>query len=409
MSRQEHDMDEPAEEPTVDETPSTAARPPAESSPLAALRRLLDRGRDSARSLTDRKDKRVKKLVGLKIGASQIAAASVVNNGAPELVELAREPLAPGLVVGGEVRDPEALSASLRRFFELHDLPRKGVRLGLSNSRIGVRVFEIEGVTDVRQLENAIRFRAEEVLPIPLEQAVLDYVVLDEDVNGDGSPVRRILLVVAYRDAVERFLVACREAGIEIVGVDLEAFALLRSLVPPVDLSPDQGALVAVSVGHDRTTIAVSTGRFCEFARVIDWAGSSLNTAIAGALDLSPNEVESIKRRLTLTEDTEVEGLGEAQVRRAREAVRHALGVFARELVAALHFYQSQPGAYGIGEVVLTGGTAHMPGIAEELAELIGVPVRVGDPLGRVKVGPDVVPDDQVGSVAVAVGLGIED
>src|SRR5205823_13291181 len=126
------------------------------------------------------------------------------------LVEVVREPLEPGLVVAGEIRDPDALAASLRRFFDLHKLPKKGVRLGISNNRIGVRVFEIEGVSDERQLENAIRFRAEEVLPIPLDQAVLDYVVLDEGESAEGAPVRRILLVVAYREVVARHLAACR-------------------------------------------------------------------------------------------------------------------------------------------------------------------------------------------------------
>ena len=104
---------------------------------------------------------------GLKIGASQIAAAQVVNNGAPELVEVFREPLEPGLVVSGEIRDPDALGDALKRFFELHKLPKRGVRLGVSNNRIGVRIFEIEGVSDAQQLENAIRFRAEEVLADP--------------------------------------------------------------------------------------------------------------------------------------------------------------------------------------------------------------------------------------------------
>jgi hypothetical protein len=109
----------------------------------------------------ERSDKRAKRLVGLKIGASQIAAAHVVNNGAPELVETFREPLEPGLVVGGEIRDPHTLGDALARFFALHKLPKKGVRLGVSNNRIGVRIFEIEDLADAQQLENAIRFRAE--------------------------------------------------------------------------------------------------------------------------------------------------------------------------------------------------------------------------------------------------------
>jgi type IV pilus assembly protein PilM len=355
------------------------------------------------------KDKREKKLVGLKIGASQIAAAHIVNNGAPELVEVFRGPLEPGLVVSGEIRDPDALGEALKRFFERHKLPKRGIRLGLANNRIGVRVFEIEGVADPRQLENAIRFRAEEVLPIPLDQAVLDYVVLGDEAREDGTSVKRILLVVAYREVVDRYLQACRGAGLQVVGIDLEAFALLRSLEAPADRDQGAGALIAVAMGHDRTTIAVSTGRLCEFTRVLEWGGWSLNVAIARELDRAPSEVEAIKRQLSFAQATDVEGLAPEQAAKAREAVQRALAAFTRELVASLHFYQAQPGALGIGEIVLSGGTAHMDGLPDAISQLVGVPVRLGDPFVRVKVGPKITHEDQHGSLAVAIGLGIED
>src|SRR5947207_9133992 len=90
--------------------------------------------------------KRAKKLVGLKIGGSQLAAARVVNNGSPELVQVAREALDNGLVVGGELREPELLAEQLRSFFRKNKLPRQGVRLGIANNRIGVRIFEIAGI-----------------------------------------------------------------------------------------------------------------------------------------------------------------------------------------------------------------------------------------------------------------------
>ncbi|GIU95647.1 MAG: pilus assembly protein PilM [Gaiellaceae bacterium] len=355
------------------------------------------------------KGKATKKLVGLEIGASQIAAAYVSNNGAPELVEAVRMPLEPGLVASGEVRDPDALARALKRFFDTHKLPKKGIRLGISTNRIGVRVFEIEGVHDEAQLDNAIRFRAEEVLPIPLEQAVLDYVVLSEEEREDGTRAHRILLVVAYRDVVDRYLLACRGAGLELAGIDLEAFALLRALAAPTDTFPGGGALVGVTIGHDRTTIAVSTGRYCDFTRVLDWGGWSLNVVIARALDLAPSEVESIKRQLSLVEDRPIEGLAPGQVAAVREAARSALESFARELVASLQFYQAQPGALGIGEIQLTGGSAHLSGLPEELGRLLGVPVRVGDPLRRMHVSEGVGRIDQIGSFAVAIGLGIED
>jgi type IV pilus assembly protein PilM len=311
--------------------------------------------------------------------------------------------------VSGEIRDPDALGDALKRFFELHKLPKRGIRLGISNNRIGVRIFEIEGVSDPQQLENAIRFRAEEVLPIPLDQAVLDYVVLEEQSRDDGTEWRRILLVVAYREVVDRYLQACRRAGLQVVGIDLEAFALLRSLEAPTTRDEASGALVALAIGHDRTTIAVSTGLNCEFARILDWGGWSLNVAIARELDRAPSEVESIKRHLSFAEETEVEGLTPEQVRKARDGIQRALAAFARELVASLQFYQAQPGALGIGEVLVTGGTAHMDGFVSALGEAVGVPIRLGDPMRRVKVGPKVGRDPQPGSLAVAIGLGIED
>jgi type IV pilus assembly protein PilM len=356
-----------------------------------------------------RKDKRSKKLVGLKIGASQIAAAHVVNNGSPELVEVAREPLEQGLVVAGEIRDPEVLGDTLKRFFDLHKLPKNAVRLGVSNNRIGVRTFEIEGISDPQMLENAIRFRAEEVLPIPLDQAVLDYVVLDERTAEDGTEWRRILLVVAYRDVVDRYLQACRRAGLQVVGIDHEAFALLRALQAPVERDGTAGALVGVAIGHDRTTIAVSTGVNCEFARVLDWGGWSLNVAIARELDRAPTEVESIKRQLSLEGPAQIDGLSDEQVAKVKDGVQRALGGFAREIVSSLQFYQAQPGSHGIGEILMTGGTAHMDGLPAAVAELVGVPIRLGDPAQRVSMGPKVDFREQPGSFSVAIGLGIED
>jgi type IV pilus assembly protein PilM len=284
------------------------------------------------------------------------------------------------------------------------------VRLGIATNRIGVRTLEIAGINDPKQLANAIRFRAQEALPIPIDEAVLDYHVLSESTNADGENVRKILLVLAYRDLIDRYVSACKKAGIQLVGIDLEAFALLRALAAPREEAvAAQAALVAVTVGYDRTTFAVSDGRVCEFTRVLDWGGHSLNVALARALDLAPSEVEQVKRELSLDGVEVPEGLTAEQAGKAREALTRQVQSFARELVSSLQFYQNQPGSLGIGEIVLTGGTAHLQGLSEALEKLIGVHVRVGDPLVRVKVGKKVREPEQLGSLAVAIGLGIED
>ncbi len=385
---------------------------------LRRTRKPADARPPAAKRASPRRQRRVAShgVLGLKIGSSQLAAARVANeNGELKLVQVAREPLERGVVVAGEVREPEVLAAALADFFTRHKLPRRGVRLGVATNRIGVRSLVISGIEDERQLANAIRFRAQETLPIPIDEAVLDYQVVSEGRAEDGSLSRRILLVVAYRDSIERYAEACARAKIELAGIDLEAFALLRALRSPAAANgsvPAESAHVAVALGYDRSTLAVSDGRVCEFTRVVDWGGSALDRAIAGALRILPVDAERLKRSLSLADSAAaaaIEGVSPDDVRHAQAAVQEELQNLARELVSSLQFYQSQPGSLAIGEIVLTGGTVNLEGLPAELAGLIGVPVRVGDPLARVTASAGAAERDDAASLAIAIGLGLED
>ena len=347
--------------------------------------------------------------VGLEVGSSQIAAAHITNNGDRKLHKLHREPLPAGIMSGGEVRDPVALGAALASFFEKYELPKKNVRLGLANTRVGVRLIDIAGVEDEDQLANAIGFRANELLSIPIDEAVMDYHVVGEERDEEGTINRSVVVAIAYRESLDRYLTATDAAGLSVAGVDLEAFALLRALTEPrPDGDPARAAIVAVCIGHERTTLAVSDGRICSFARVIDWGGFSLTNVVSRALRISPAEAEDIKRKLSLEPDAETpEGLEPEQATEGVRAVKSELQSLVRELLSSLRFYQSQSGSLDIGEILVSGGTTSIPGLVEELQRELGVKMIVGDPLSRVT-GLGLTPE-QVGSFAVAIGLGIED
>jgi type IV pilus assembly protein PilM len=349
-------------------------------------------------------------LVGLKIGATQLAASRVANNGSPHVLQLAREDLPAGVVAGGEVRSVPALAKALDEFFTKHALPRRGVRLGVATNRIGVRAFEVAGIDDDAQLANAVRFRAHEAVGIPLDQAVLDYKVLSESVDGAGKRSRRILVVAAYRESIDRYTEAFKEAGIELAGIDLEAFGLLRAVTPPAQ-SPEgvEAAVVAVTIGHERTTLAISDGAVCDFTRVLEWGGSTLTGAIERQLNISATEASELKLGLALEAGASFEHDGYDRAAQAREAVRRELQTLARELVASLQFYQGQPGSLAISEILLSGGTSRMPGLPEELERLTRVRVRRADPLARAKVADSVDAGEDLPSLAVAIGLGVED
>jgi type IV pilus assembly protein PilM len=91
------------------------------------------------------------------------------------------------------------------------------------------------------------------------------------------------------------------------------------------------------------------------------------------------------------------------------EAVRYEMQSLVRDLLSSLRFYQSQPSALPIGEILVTGGTASIPGFAEELGRELGIPVRLADPFVRVHFPEGAVRPKGEGALAIAVGLGIED
>jgi type IV pilus assembly protein PilM len=356
------------------------------------------------------------RVIGLKIGASQLAAAVVEeHNGRPEVVELARTPLEAGIVVDGEIRDPEALANALRTFFADQKLPTKDIRIGIASNRIGVRTFEIAGVEEDDRFDNAVRFKAHEVLPIAVDESVLDYRVLDERRAPTGEATRRILLVVAPREQVAPYAEVAQQAGLKLAGIDLEALGLLRAFVEPQEPGARKSsdtATVVVAIGHEASTLLVAGGGVCEFTRVFDWGGGALQEAIAQELEVPPAEAGTILRHLSLSgASARIEGLDEEARNKAIEAVRLRLTPFARELVSSLQFYQTQPDSLGIGEIVITGGTSQLGGLSDALHQMIGVSVRVGDPLQRVAVrkGAEAGFEQVIGSLAVSIGLGIDD
>jgi type IV pilus assembly protein PilM len=352
-----------------------------------------------------------KQIVGLKLGASRLTAACVSVNGSAEVRQLAGSPAPTGLIAGGEVRDVEALAEALKEFFRKNKLPKRNVRIGIANNRIGVRTIEVSGVADPGQLANAVRFRAQEALPIPIDEAVLDFQILSEGTAADGAASKRILLVVAYRDLVAAYVEACKLAGIRLIGVDLEAFALLRALTPAFASEArggfERSALVAISIGSERSVLGVSDGFSCEYTRVLEWGGNALTDALARDLELEREEAERIKVELGIMGDRVPDGIGPEQAIRAREALKGGLQAFSRELVSSLQFYQGQPESLGIRELVLAGGTAQLAGLAAELQRLVGVPVGVGDPLAGVSVGKRLKGAEPSPAFAVPIGLGM--
>jgi type IV pilus assembly protein PilM len=275
-------------------------------------------------------------VVGLDIQPGLVAAVKVRVNGSIRAERAAAQPLDADTVREGEVVDAEALTAALRELFSAGTLGKR-VRVGIANQRTVMRTLELPPVTDRKELAAAVRFQAQDQVPMPLSNAVLDFHPLGI-FDSPAGPRQRVVLVAAQRDMVERLLAAVRAAGLTPQGVDLSAFALIRSLYHRSD--GDDGRVLYVNV-DGLTNLAIAEGTTCRFTRVV---GGGVE-AMAGELAVRRSVALSEARALLATVDLSVPLAPDAAILAAPEqSAGQSLGAGQD---AELH---GQPASAGVSE-----------------------------------------------------------
>jgi type IV pilus assembly protein PilM len=292
--------------------------------------------------------------IGLDIDGRYLAAAQVHGG---RLTRCASQNLPDGLVRDGEVTDPQALAQHLKSFASAAGLPRN-VRLGVANQQIVVRVIELPRIEDDRQRDAAVRFQASEAIAMPLDEAVLDHQIAGFSTAADGTPRMQVVLVAARRKMIETLLEAVKAAGLKADGVDLDAFALVRTLAVDTD-QEEQAARVFCHLGGV-TNLAVAIGSSCFFTRPLSavWDEDEAGSRLADEIRLS------------------------------------------------IDYYMTQPQAKPIGEVVLSGPGSADASLVESLETHLGIRVIAPAPLGGLD-GSALAPNEDPHRYTVAAGLSL--
>jgi type IV pilus assembly protein PilM len=368
-------------------------------------------------------------VVGLDIQPGFVAAVKARVNGSVLAEQAAVMPLPADAVRDGEVVDENALSEALRELFGRSGMSKR-VRVGIANQRTVLRTLELPPITDRKDLAAAVRFQAQEQVPMPLSNAVLDFHPLGI-VDTPGGPRQRVVLVAAQRDTVEKLLGAVRRAGLTANGVDLSAFALIRSLYHP---EPEQTGRVLYLNVDGLSNLAIAEGSVCRFTRVVgsglegiasglaERRGIALTAAreLVAAADLtagaSPAPAQSdapaeqadpAAESDTLDEGGEPtvveeqptgaagpdneDGLSYEEMVAVQapsdettvdadddvlKLVESGIREISGEVRNSLDFHRSQDGGGDVAHIVLSGSAQDLPGFSEALQASLGVEVR---------------------------------
>ncbi|HEV7398794.1 MAG TPA: type IV pilus assembly protein PilM [Solirubrobacterales bacterium] len=323
-------------------------------------------------------------LVGLEIEAGSIAATEVRANGDIRVTATATAPLPPEAFHDGEVTDPGTVSEALRALFEDHKLSRK-VRLGIANQRVVVRTLRLPAIDDPGELASAVRFAAQEQIAMPLDQAVVDHRVVGGIGAVEGAaPQVDVMVVAARRDMIAASLKPLRDAGLEPVGVDLSAFAMIRALgdqAPPTQAedAPAPSAVLYCNVG-DVTNLAVAKGRSCLFTRVSPAGLEDIAGSLASTTGLPPEHARMWLEHVGLAlPAAEIEGDPDT-VAKARASLENGASALLDELRLSLDFYGAQEAAVPVARIVFCGPGSVIPGLVERMEPDLGLPIAIGRP-----------------------------
>jgi type IV pilus assembly protein PilM len=348
-------------------------------------------------------------VVALDISSATLAAVEVGNGGPrSQLRRTALEALPPGLVQGGEIADGTALAGAVRRFWRTSGMRGRRVRLGIANRRVLVRLMDMPAVDDPAERRRAVDRAVTEHLPIAAADAVVD----SRSVGrywSDGETRERRMVVAADRGMIEDLVGSVRAAGLQPVGIDLEAFALLRALLP-VPLLIDEGSADAPAravchIGSDITQVAVAVERSCQFTRTLDAGASGLVRDVARATALEPGDAERLMG-LCGFGGPPPEGVDATTVAAVRGALRAAVAPLAQDVAQSLQYYRNQPDARTVEGVLIAGPGVLLRGLDAHLAGALEAPVAVADPREQVEAGG--IDLTTANRVAVALGLALD-
>ncbi|MFN3843211.1 MAG: pilus assembly protein PilM [Rehaibacterium terrae] len=318
-------------------------------------------------------------LVGIDISSTAVKLLQLSQSGGRYRVEhYAVEPLPPNAVVEKNIVEVEAVGEAIKRAVARSGTRLKHAAAAVAGSAVITKVIPMQGNLDEDELEDQIQLEAAQYIPYPIEEVSLDFEVLGP-VQGNPDMVN-VLLAASRSENVEVRQSALELGGLTARVMDVEAFAMENAFSLIADqLAVPRDAIVAlVDVGATMTTLNVLRAQRSIYTREQVFGGKQLTDEVMRRYGLSYEEAGLAKRQGGLPESYEIEVL---------EPFKEAM---VQQVSRLLQFFYAGSEFNRVDQIVLAGGCASIPGIAEMVEEQLGVPATIANPLASMSLGPRV-------------------
>lgn len=324
-----------------------------------------------------------------------------------KLIELVKDKSSVNLLAAGSVRTPAnaltsgnpadilAVAEAIKKLIKETGAKAEKVNIALPESQVFTRIIEVPELSS-RELTSAIKWEAEQYIPLPLDKVTVDFNIL-RTAKETGTNKMEVLLVASPKVVIEKYLSILEQADIVVDSVETEIIATSRALSR--SLTNIKTGLV-VSLGAQTTDFAILRQGVMAFTRSISAGGEALSRALAQGLGFEMIQAEEFKKTYGLEKD-KLEG-------KIVMAAKPIMDTIIGEITRAMAFYQEKYRNEEIKLVTLCGGTARLPGLVIYLAQSLNLEVQIANPwIGIGREARFRVLDNEGAVFTVAVGLAL--
>jgi type IV pilus assembly protein PilM len=257
-----------------------------------------------------------------------------------------------------------------------------------------------------KKITAAVQWEAKKVLPLPLEEMILDWKVLGDETTLSGDKDKdtvknlQVLLTAASKDVVQKYIDIFKKADLELISLETESFAMARALV-----GKDKTVVLIADIGTIGTDISIVENSIPMLTRSVAVGGLSLTKTIKETLNVSIAQAEQFKRDLDSSTIKEGQDFP--------EVLKLPIQAILNEIQYTINFYLEQPENKDkkVEKIILAGGTANLFNLPEYITSELSVRAFIGNPWARVIYPADIQAAlEQVGTrLTTSIGLAMRD
>lgn len=338
-------------------------------------------------------------IFGLDIGITTMKVCWLdFDNKSKKYLSSASAPSLPKGMSSESPFDHQEMAAVINKLVIDAKISTNNVSVALPENRVYTKVIDMPNLSE-KELSSAIYWEAEQYIPAPLDTMTLDWSVLRRPKNNDPANKMQVLLVAAPNQLIKRYQTILELAGLSVAGIETEVLSVVRSVCAD-DRFP---TTLIMNIGALSTSLCIVQNGIIVFTYIITLGGIALTRAIASDFGFSLPQAEEYKKLYGLSDKT----FGG----KISTAIKPVLSSIVAEVKKAITFYSDKyKNESSISQLLITGGSASLPGINAYFVENIGFETVTGNPWKMLNIQG--VPDERVPvgpEYAVAIGLALKE